>query len=76
MAEIHHLDSDPPPQPAPVRDLRRWPAALLLIVIITGFYWKLILTPQFTWLAGPDIVTQVLPCLLYTSRTPSKTELP
>ncbi|HEY3444591.1 MAG TPA: YfhO family protein [Paludibaculum sp.] len=61
MAEIHHLDSDAPPQPAPVRDLHRWPAALLLIVIITGFYWKLILTPQFTWLAGPDIVTQVLP---------------
>lgn len=44
-----------------MRDLGRWPAALLLIAVITGFYWKLILTPQFTWMAGPDIVTQVLP---------------
>ena len=61
MAEIHHLASDPPPPPEPVRDLRRWPAALLLIAVITGFYWKLILTPQFTWLAGPDTVNQILP---------------
>ncbi len=61
MAEIHHLDADPPPPAEPVRDLRRWPAALLLVCVITGFYWKLILTPQFTWLSGPDIVTQVMP---------------
>ncbi len=61
MAEIHHLDPDPPPPPVPVRDLRRWSAALLLIAVIGGFYWKLILTPQFTWLAGSDTANQVLP---------------
>ncbi|MGI8745822.1 MAG: hypothetical protein ACR2NN_25250 [Bryobacteraceae bacterium] len=34
---------------------------LLILLIVAGFYWKLTLTKQYTWLGGPDIATQVLP---------------
>jgi hypothetical protein len=34
---------------------------LLLFVIVTGFYWKLVFTQQYDWLAGPDMTQQVLP---------------
>lgn len=37
------------------------PAVLLLVVI--GFYWKLTLTNQYTWLDQPDTVYQVMPWL-------------
>src|SRR5450759_3629321 len=46
---------------------RRWltvlagPVVLLLICI--GFYWKLVLTDQYTYLESPDIANQVLPWL-------------
>ena len=33
----------------------------LLVVIIIGFFWKLTLTSQFTWLENPDQANQVLP---------------
>jgi hypothetical protein len=35
------------------------PAILLAICI--GFYWKLLLTRQYTWLDGPDTAYQILP---------------
>jgi hypothetical protein len=35
------------------------PAALLLIVI--GFFWKLVLTDQYSWLESPDLANQVVP---------------
>src|SRR5438270_5157361 len=35
--------------------------AAVLFVCIAGFYWKLTLTQQFDWLAGPDSAEQVLP---------------
>ena len=35
-------------------------APLILLLIITGFFWKL-LTKQFTWMDHPDMVYQVLP---------------
>jgi hypothetical protein len=35
--------------------------ALLMFVIVTGFYWELTLTRQFDWIWGPDLATQVLP---------------
>ncbi len=34
---------------------------ILLVIIIIGFYWKLTLTSQFTWLESPDMANQVLP---------------
>lgn len=33
----------------------------LLLVIVVGFYWKLTLTKQYTWLDSPDLTYQVLP---------------
>lgn len=57
MAENHHLDPEPPL----VRDLSRWAAAVLLAATIVGFYWKLVLTNQYTWLGGQDTANQVLP---------------
>src|SRR5436305_7913048 len=44
--------------------LRRALAVPLLLLLITaGFYWKLTLTRQYTWLEGPDLAYQVLPWL-------------
>ena len=34
---------------------------VLLVLIIIGFFWKLTLTSQFTWLESPDMVNQVMP---------------
>ncbi|HYL34567.1 MAG TPA: hypothetical protein VEV17_01495 [Bryobacteraceae bacterium] len=42
------------------------PAILLLIVI--GFFWKLLLTDQYSWLQAPDLAYQVLPWLDYQAR--------
>ena len=35
--------------------------ALLLFVIVSGFYWKLTLTKQYDWIWGFDLANQVLP---------------
>jgi hypothetical protein len=56
MAENHHPASAQPPQ-----RLARAASALLLFLLVAGFFWKLVLTNQFTWLAGADIASQVLP---------------
>ncbi|MDQ2945526.1 MAG: YfhO family protein [Acidobacteriota bacterium] len=34
---------------------------LLLLLILCGFYWKLLFTYQYDWLWGPDLTMQVLP---------------
>src|SRR5258708_30681705 len=34
---------------------------LLLFLIVAGFYWKLVLTTQFDWVAGTDLAGQGLP---------------
>ena len=39
----------------------RMPALLLLIVVL--FFWKLVLSSQYTWLDSPDNVNQILPWL-------------
>lgn len=36
---------------------------LVLLLITVGFYWKLVLTNQYTWLESPDLANQVLPWL-------------
>jgi len=52
---------------APARNRRalRWPASLtfpvVLFLIVTCFYWKLVFTYQFDWVWGPDLADQVLP---------------
>ncbi len=35
--------------------------AVLLFLLVTGYYWKLTLTRQFEWMAGNDLAEQVLP---------------
>ncbi len=40
---------------------RRWAAPVLLVCLVIGFYWKLVLTNQFTWLASSDLSSMVLP---------------
>ena len=53
------------PETALQRKVSRWRTALaapaLLLVIYIGFFWKLTLTDQFTWLDSPDFANQVLP---------------
>ncbi len=44
---------------------RRWTAPLLLFLIVAGFYWKLTLTNQFTWLANNDLSSMVLPWMQF-----------
>src|SRR5579872_359087 len=34
---------------------------LILLVIVVGFFWKLVLTDQYTWLESPDLAYQVVP---------------
>ncbi len=34
---------------------------LLLFLIVTGFYWKLVFTTQFDWMSGTDLAGQALP---------------
>jgi hypothetical protein len=55
VAEKHHTDWN---------RARLWSAAawpVLLLVIVVGFFWKLLLTNQYTWLDSPDYAYQVLP---------------
>lgn len=51
LAEKHHPDWK----------ASEWIAVLVLVAAVIGFYWKLVLTNQFTWLAGTDIAYQNMP---------------
>lgn len=46
---------------APSESRNRLRIALLLFLLIAGYYWKLTLTRQFEWMSGPDLAEQVLP---------------
>ncbi len=41
---------------------------LLILLILCGFYWKLLFTYQFDWVWGPDLTMQVLPWFEEQSR--------
>jgi hypothetical protein len=43
--------------------VNRLAAPALLLLLTTAFYWKLVLTGQFTWLDSPDTVNQIMPWL-------------
>src|SRR6266496_2969805 len=58
MAENHHTAWKPS---APGIRYRRWAAPVLLALIVIAFFWKLVLTNQFTWLANNDLSSMVLP---------------
>ncbi len=59
VAEKHHTDRDRP----------RWWSHLivpiLLFLLCIGFFWKIVLTNQYTWLESPDLAYQVLPWYQY-----------
>jgi hypothetical protein len=38
---------------------------VLLLVITIGFFWKITLTHEYTWLDQPDLVNQVMPWLQF-----------
>lgn len=44
---------------------RRAVPPFLLLLIIIGFFWKLLLTNQYSWLQSPDLAYQVLPWFQY-----------
>ncbi|HEV2689353.1 MAG TPA: hypothetical protein VGV35_12390, partial [Bryobacteraceae bacterium] len=48
--------------------MNRLAGPALLLTITIGFYWKLVLTNQYTWLESPDIVDQVMPWLQAEAR--------
>ena len=56
VAEKHQPD-----RIRPERWLRALAGPAVLLAITVGFYWKLVLTDQYTWLDGPDTANQVLP---------------
>jgi hypothetical protein len=43
--------------------LSGWVAPAVLFLICAGFFWKIVLTNQYTWLESPDLANQVLPWL-------------
>ncbi|MBI3210018.1 MAG: YfhO family protein [Candidatus Solibacter usitatus] len=64
MAENHHSDSKPPASVARERLL----AAGFLLLLCTGFYWKLVLTGQYTWFNHPDMSYLEIPRLEFQAR--------
>lgn len=56
LAEPHH-------ELRPIRV--RWPSSLtfplILFLIVTSFYWRLVFTYQFDWMWSPDLADQILP---------------
>ncbi|MBK9169285.1 MAG: hypothetical protein IPM24_17735 [Bryobacterales bacterium] len=58
------------------RRLRRLAGPFVLLLLTGGFYWRLTLTNQYTWLDSPDIAYQVLPWLTSQARTWQAGELP
>ncbi|MEZ5351997.1 MAG: hypothetical protein R2762_05120 [Bryobacteraceae bacterium] len=64
MVENHHPGRGRPGKPSP-EWLRKAFVAALLAAITIGFYWRLVLTDQYTWMNGPDLARQVLPWLQF-----------
>ena len=56
VAENHHYDW----KQATI-GVRRLIAPAVLLLVMVGFYWKITLTRQYTWLDSPDLAYQVLP---------------
>jgi hypothetical protein len=49
----------------------RWRTAgalFVLLLLTAGFYWKLTISPQWTWLEGPDLANVVRPWLDFEAR--------
>ncbi len=58
--------------PAPNSQAERFPsrwlniaAPVLLLVIVIAFFWKVVLTNQYSWLESPDLAWQIVPWFQY-----------
>lgn len=61
VAEKHHIAWY-----RPARWPRSWWAGPVLIFLIcTGFFWKIVLTDQYTWFQGGDMANQILPWMQF-----------
>jgi hypothetical protein len=83
MAEKHQhawkaaTASSPGDAPLPrMHAFRALQAPAILLLIMAGFYWRLTLTRQYTWLDNPDGVYQVLPWLQFQAAAFHKGQLP
>ena len=47
--------------PLQARWRRRLIGPLILLALCVGFYWKILLTDQYTWLDSPDLVNLIMP---------------
>jgi hypothetical protein len=56
--------------------LRAFRVPAILLLIIAGFYWRLTLTRQYTWLDNPDGVYQVLPWFQFQAAAFHQGQLP
>src|SRR5579863_7042196 len=63
---ITELDHGARQRPRSVAFALAGPVVLLLLVI--GFFWKLVLTSQYTWLGSFDLADQVLPWFNYEAQ--------
>ncbi len=64
---ITEIDRAGPDRPARSLALA-WAGPLVLLLLIIGFFWKLVLTSQYTWLASFDLSDQVVPWLNYEAQ--------
>ena len=47
-----------------------------MLLIVIGFFWKLVLTNQFTWLESPDFAYQVVPWFQYEAQQIQQHRIP
>ncbi|HYL34568.1 MAG TPA: hypothetical protein VEV17_01500 [Bryobacteraceae bacterium] len=47
---------------------RRLAGPAILLALVIGFFWKLVLTDQYSWIEAPDIANQVVPWLDYEAQ--------
>jgi len=55
------IPSDGLTESARFRPARAWVGPLILFLVVTAFFWKLLLINQYSWLETPDLANQVLP---------------
>ena len=61
MARARLSPAYAPPRYPDILRLRHLQVPAILLFVVVGFYWRLLLTNQYTWLHGPDFANQVLP---------------
>ena len=65
-----------PPESRARSAMRAMAGPLILLLIVVGFFWKLVLTNQFTWLESPDFAYQVVPWFQYEAQQLQQHRIP